>query len=72
MAPFHFVDVSNGNDVPVNGVLPNVGHDVFVVQKDCLDGAMTQDLLDDPSFFGVVSHGIVVDTILTQKSFGLY
>ncbi len=54
MAPFHFVDVFDGNDVHVNGVLLNGGHDFFVVRKDPLDGALTEDLLDDPSFFGVV------------------
>ncbi len=61
------MDVFHGNDVPVNGVLLNVGHNVFV-QKDPLDGALTQDLLDGP-FFGVVSHVIVV---LTQTSFHFY
>jgi len=31
LAPFHFVNVFYENDVPVNGVLLNVGHNVFVV-----------------------------------------
>jgi hypothetical protein len=66
VVPFHFVDVFDGNDV-----LLNVGHDVFV-QKDPLDGALTQDLLDGPPFFGVVSHVIVLDIVLTQTSFGFY
>ncbi len=72
LAPFHFVDVFDGNDAHVNGVVLNVGYDVFVVRKDLLDGALTQDLLDGPSFFGVVSHVIVVDIVLTQISFGFY
>jgi len=59
LAPFHFVDVFDGSDVPINSVLLNVGHNVFVVRKDPLDGAFTQDLL------GVVSHVIVVDIVLT-------
>jgi hypothetical protein len=71
-APFHFVDVFDGNDVPVNGVLLNVGHDVFVVRKDFFDGALIQELLDGPSFFGLVSHVIVVDIVFTQTSFGFY
>jgi hypothetical protein len=33
---------------------------------------LTQDLLDGPSFFGVASHVIVVDIVLTQTSFGFY
>jgi hypothetical protein len=72
LAPFHFIDVFDRNDVPINGVLLNVGHDVFVVRKDFLDGALTQDLLCGPSFFGVVSHVIVLDTVLTQRSFNFY
>jgi hypothetical protein len=72
VVPFHFVDVFDGNDVTINGVLLNVGHDVFVVPKDPLDGALTQDLLDGPSFFGVASHVIVVDIVLTETSFGFY
>ncbi len=72
VVPFHFVDVFDGNDVTINGVLLNVGHDVFVVWKDPLDGALTQDLFDGPPFFGVVSHVIVVDIVLTQTSFGFY
>jgi hypothetical protein len=71
LAPFHFVGVFDGNDVLVNGVLLNVGHDVLVVRKDPLDGALIQELLDGP-FFGVVSHVIVVDTVLTQTSFSFY
>jgi hypothetical protein len=66
VVPFHFVDVFDGNDV-----LLNVGHDVFV-QKDPLDGALTQDLLDGPPSFGVASHVIVLDIVLTQTSFGFY
>jgi hypothetical protein len=31
VVPFHFVDVFDGNDVSINGVLLNVSHDVFVV-----------------------------------------
>jgi len=69
---FHFVDVFDGNDVTINGVLLNVGHDVFGVRKDPLDGALIQDLLDGPSFFGVASHVIVVDIVLTQTSLGFY
>ncbi len=72
LAPFHFVDDFDGNDVHVNGVLLNVGHVVFVVRKDPLDGALTQYLLDGFSFFGVVSHVIVVDIVLTQISFSFY
>ncbi len=72
LAPFHSIDAFDGNDVLVNGVLLNVGHDVFVVRKDPLDGALTQDLLDGPSFFRVVSNVIVVDTVLTQTSFSFY
>jgi hypothetical protein len=33
MAPSHFVDVFYGNDVLVNGVLLNVGHDVLCYLK---------------------------------------
>ncbi len=51
-------------------VLLNVGHNVFVVWKDPFDSASIQDVLDGPSFFGVVSYVIVVDTILPQTSFG--
>jgi hypothetical protein len=31
LAHSHFVDAFDGNDVLVNGVLLNVGHNVFVV-----------------------------------------
>jgi hypothetical protein len=31
LAPSHSVDSFDGNDVPINGVLPNVGHDVSIV-----------------------------------------
>jgi len=72
VVPFHFVNVFDGNDVTINGVLLNVGHNVFVVRKDPLDGALIQDLLNGPSFFGVVSHVIVVNIVLTQTSFGFY
>ncbi len=76
VVPFHFVDVFDGNDVLLNGVLLNVGHDVFVqnvfVQNDPLDGALTQDLLDGPPSFGVASHVIVLDIVLTQTSFGFH
>ncbi len=65
----HFVDAFDANDVPVNGVLLNVGHDVFDVRKDPLDGALTQDLFDDPSFNGVVSQVAAIDTVLTQTNF---
>jgi len=41
VVPFHFEDVFDGNDVTINGALLNVGHDVFVVLKDPLDGALT-------------------------------
>jgi hypothetical protein len=34
---------------------------------DCLDGASIQILLNGPSFFGVVSHVMDVDIILTQQ-----
>ncbi len=64
LAPFHFVDVFDGN-VHVNGVLLNVGHDVSTIQKDPLDGALIQDLLD--GFFGVVSHIIVDGIVFTQE-----
>ncbi len=47
----------------------NVSHNVFIVWKDPLDGALIQDILDSPSFFGVVSYVIVVHTVLTQTSF---
>jgi hypothetical protein len=30
LAPFHYVDVFDGNNVHVDGVLPNDGHDVSV------------------------------------------
>jgi hypothetical protein len=43
LTPFHYIDVFDGNDVHVNGVLLNVGHNVFVVWKDPLDGVLTQD-----------------------------
>jgi hypothetical protein len=56
LAPFHFVDVFDGN-VPINGVLLNVGHNVSTIQKDPFDG----------SFFGGVSHVIVVDIVFTQE-----
>ncbi len=67
LAPSHSVDSFDGNDVPINGVLPNVGHDVSIVWKDPLDGALIQDLLDGHSFFGVMSHVTIVDTVLTQQ-----
>jgi len=72
VVPFHFVNVFDENDVTINGVLLNVGHNVCVVQKDPFDCALTQDLLDGLSFFGVASHVIVVDIGLTQTSFGFY
>jgi hypothetical protein len=39
LVPSHFVDAFDGNDVLVNGVLPNVAHNVSTTQKDPLDGA---------------------------------
>jgi hypothetical protein len=30
LAPFHYVYAFDGNNVPVNGVLPNGGHDVSI------------------------------------------
>ncbi len=67
MAPTHSIDAFDGYDALVDGVLLNVGHDVFIVQKDPLDGALTQDLLDGLSFFGVVSHVTTIDIVLTQQ-----
>jgi len=66
VVPFHFVDVFDGNDVTINGVILNVGRDVFVVRKDPLDGALTQDLLDGPSFL-VLRHMLLFLTLSLHK-----
>jgi hypothetical protein len=66
LAPFHFVDVFDGN-VHVNGVLLNVGHDVSTIQKDPLDGALIQDLLD--GFFLVLCHMLLLLTLSSHKKF---
>jgi hypothetical protein len=65
LAPTHSIDAFDGNDVLVDYVLLNVGHDVSIAQKDPLDGALTQDY--GLFFFGVVSHATTIDIVLTQQ-----
>ncbi len=68
LVPSHFVDAFDGNDVPFNGVLENVGHDFSVTQKDPLDGALTQDLLDGPLFFWLC-HMLLLLTLFLHNKF---
>jgi hypothetical protein len=67
LAPSHFVDVFDGNDVPVNGVLWNVGHEAFATHKDPLDGALTQIYL--MVFFLVLCHMLLLLTLSLHKKF---
>ncbi len=62
LSPSHYVDVFDGNDVPINGVLLNVGHDVSNIWNDPLDGALIEDLLDGP-FFWVLCHMLLLLTL---------
>jgi hypothetical protein len=65
LAPTHSIDAFDGNDVLVDYVLLNVGHDVSIARRDPLDGALTQDY--GLFFFGVVSHATTIDIVLTQQ-----